>query len=297
MSNYTQNVSYAPKDALTTGDPNKAILGSQIDAEFSEISTAIASKEDAANKGQPSGYAPLSAASLLLDSYLTTNIPRLDSTATISATWTFSVPQLFNAAIQVTTIEVGHVSDTTLSRISAGVIGVEGVALSFVGHGHAAADVTSGTFADARIAQSNVTQHQAALSLATSQISSGTFADARIAQSNVTQHQAALVINTDQNVTDYADDASVSYTLGSGDAESIRRFTSSSPITITLPNSIPAGWAVGDSMVIIRGGTGTLTFSSAGTIRSPGGSTINVQNGKACATLAASGTWELSGNV
>jgi hypothetical protein len=37
-------------------------------------------------------------------------------------------------------------------------------------HTHAAADITSGTFADARIAQSNVTQHQAALSIAFTQL-------------------------------------------------------------------------------------------------------------------------------
>ncbi len=39
-----------------------------------------------------------------------------------------------------------------------------------LGHTHAAGDVTSGTFANARIAQSNVTQHQAALSVSTSQV-------------------------------------------------------------------------------------------------------------------------------
>lgn len=39
----------------------------------------------------------------------------------------------------------------------------------------AASDVQSGTFADARIAQSNVTQHQAALSIAASQLTAGTF--------------------------------------------------------------------------------------------------------------------------
>jgi len=80
-------------------------------------------------------------------------------------------------------------------------------------HTHAAADITAGTFADARIAQSNVTQHQAALAIAWTQvtgkpvtfapsahthaaadITTGTFADARIGQSNVTQHQAALAI-------------------------------------------------------------------------------------------------------
>lgn len=37
-------------------------------------------------------------------------------------------------------------------------------------HTHAASDVNSGTFADARIAQSNVTQHQGAISVAVSQI-------------------------------------------------------------------------------------------------------------------------------
>lgn len=111
-----------------------------------------------------------------------------------------------------------------------------------------------------------------------------------------TKNEAALAINTDQLTTDYANaDTSTAYTVGSGDAESIRRFTSSSAITITLPNSTPTGWAVGDSMGIIRGGTGTLTFSSAGTIRTPGGSAITVQHGKAVATLAASGVWELSG--
>lgn len=46
-------------------------------------------------------------------------------------------------------------------------------------HVHAASDITSGTFADARIAQTNVTQHQAALSITESQISDlGTYEDA-----------------------------------------------------------------------------------------------------------------------
>lgn len=40
-------------------------------------------------------------------------------------------------------------------------------------HSHAASDITSGTFADARVAESNVTQHQAALSIAETQIPDG----------------------------------------------------------------------------------------------------------------------------
>lgn len=50
-------------------------------------------------------------------------------------------------------------------------------------HTHAAADVTSGTFADARIP-----------SLDAGKITTGTFANARIAVGNVTQHQASLSI-------------------------------------------------------------------------------------------------------
>jgi len=56
---------------------------------------------------------------------------------------------------------------------------------------------TSGTFADARIAESNVTQHQAALSIAATQLT-GSIADARVAQTNVTQHEAALTVTESQ---------------------------------------------------------------------------------------------------
>lgn len=48
MSNYTQVVSYGPKDALTLGDANKFIKGAQFDAEFQAISTAVATKIDSA---------------------------------------------------------------------------------------------------------------------------------------------------------------------------------------------------------------------------------------------------------
>lgn len=78
------------------------------------------------------------------------------------------------------------------------------------------ADIQSGTFADARIAESNVTQHQAALSITESQISDlqayltaetndlssavtwANVPDANITQSSVTQHQAALSITESQ---------------------------------------------------------------------------------------------------
>lgn len=46
MSNYTKTTDFAAKDALSPGDPAKRVLGSQIDAEFVAIQTAINSKRD-----------------------------------------------------------------------------------------------------------------------------------------------------------------------------------------------------------------------------------------------------------
>ena len=46
MSNYSQNTFFAPKDNLATGNASKKILGSEMDAELDEISTAIASKSE-----------------------------------------------------------------------------------------------------------------------------------------------------------------------------------------------------------------------------------------------------------
>lgn len=61
MSNYTKNTNFSAKDALTTGDPNKIILGSLFDSEFDEIATSIATKEDLANKNATNGYVGLGA--------------------------------------------------------------------------------------------------------------------------------------------------------------------------------------------------------------------------------------------
>jgi hypothetical protein len=46
MADYSQVNDYSAKDALSTGDPLKLIKGSDVDAEFSAISTAVATKFD-----------------------------------------------------------------------------------------------------------------------------------------------------------------------------------------------------------------------------------------------------------
>jgi hypothetical protein len=85
---------------------------------------------------------------------------------------------------------------------TAGAIYQNNVSVSLAGHAHATSDITSGTFVDARIASSNVTQHQASISLTAAQLT-GSMPDARIVSSNVTQHQSALTIAETQ-ITDGA---------------------------------------------------------------------------------------------
>jgi hypothetical protein len=49
MSNYTQSTNFATKDSLPTGDPLKIVKGTEINTEFVNISTAIATKADLAS--------------------------------------------------------------------------------------------------------------------------------------------------------------------------------------------------------------------------------------------------------
>lgn len=46
MSDYNKATNFTAKDSLTTGDPSKIVLGSEIDTELTAIETAIATKAD-----------------------------------------------------------------------------------------------------------------------------------------------------------------------------------------------------------------------------------------------------------
>jgi hypothetical protein len=49
VSNYTKSTNFATKDALTSGNPLKIVKGTEIDTEFNNIQTAIATKSDSAS--------------------------------------------------------------------------------------------------------------------------------------------------------------------------------------------------------------------------------------------------------
>ena len=86
-----------------------------------------------------------------------------------------------NASLTDSDAVLGDTSDVTLTSITSGELlkwngtifinnTLAEAGISAATHNHTAAETTSGTFADARIAESNVTQHEAALAITESQI-------------------------------------------------------------------------------------------------------------------------------
>ena len=49
MSNYTKTTNFAAKDSLPSGNANKIVRGTEIDAEYNNIATAVNSKANTNN--------------------------------------------------------------------------------------------------------------------------------------------------------------------------------------------------------------------------------------------------------
>ena len=66
MSDYSQITNFTAKDALSSGDAEKIILGSDVDAELSAISTAIATKYDSTDLASQAEAEALSSSTKLI---------------------------------------------------------------------------------------------------------------------------------------------------------------------------------------------------------------------------------------
>jgi hypothetical protein len=71
LSNYTKTVDFASKDALTPGDVNKVVRGTEIDTEFNNIATAVATK---ANTASPTFTGTTTVAALTISGAVTGTI-------------------------------------------------------------------------------------------------------------------------------------------------------------------------------------------------------------------------------
>ena len=125
-------------------------------------------------------------------------------------------------------------------------------------HTHATSDVTSGTFADARIAESNVTQHEAALTITESQISDLTHTTARTDEEIEDLAGGMFTGNTETGITATYEDSDGTIDLVVSD-------------TTVAGDSGSTGITPGDTLTI-AGGTDIITAMSGDTL------TINVDD-------------------
>jgi hypothetical protein len=87
MSNYTQTTNFATKDALASGNPLKIVKGTEINTEFANIATAVATKLDTSG-GTVSGITM--ATSTINSSTIGATTPSTGSFTTLSSTGTTS---------------------------------------------------------------------------------------------------------------------------------------------------------------------------------------------------------------
>lgn len=181
-------------------------------------------------------------------------------------------------------------ADVTYANLNAnGDVGTGATQVAQGDHVHAAADVTTGTFADARISATSVTQHVASIDhdsllnfTATEHFTVGsisipltqgandvTATAAEVNLLDLAALTAGWVLSADTASTAswkapvytppvVANNASTLYTMVAGDANQANRFTGASP-AITIPTGT---FAVGDELPIRQAGTGTLVLTT-----------------------------------
>lgn len=110
MSDYTKSTNFASKDSLSVGNPLKIVKGTEIDTEFNNIATAVATKADIANPtftGVPA--APTASTG--------TNTTQLATTAFVAA-----AVNAYDTALTVSTAQIED-DAVTAAKIVAGAVG------------------------------------------------------------------------------------------------------------------------------------------------------------------------------
>lgn len=80
MPNYTKTTNFAAKDALASGNASKVVKGSEIDTEFTNIQTAIASKAD----GTFTNFSFVEASNVLYIYNSSTAVAKIDSSGNLT---------------------------------------------------------------------------------------------------------------------------------------------------------------------------------------------------------------------
>jgi hypothetical protein len=204
MTDYTKNASFTAKTGTV-------VNGADFDSEFDEIQTAVASKEDKANKDALSGYAGLDVSGKLATSVLPTAVARTDelSTFNFGARLTANLPFLdmretgvaanngnwrqyadseglyFAAvddswasasdwlAVQRTGVVIDQITLNATNVVVTGGLVAGGYSVLTTASGLNASKINAGSIPSANVPVGAVTQHQTSLSIAETQIPDG----------------------------------------------------------------------------------------------------------------------------
>ena len=80
MSNYTKTTNFAAKDSLSPGNAGKVVKGTEIDTEFTNIQTAIATKAD----GTFTNFSFVETANVLYIYNVSTAVAKIDSSGNLT---------------------------------------------------------------------------------------------------------------------------------------------------------------------------------------------------------------------
>ncbi len=100
MANYTRQHDFSVKDALTTGDPDKVIKGSEVDEEFDALVTSSATKIDVVSGHTTNDLVYLNSVGQLVDAgILYTDVCTLSGTQTLTGAKTLSGAATFGSTV------------------------------------------------------------------------------------------------------------------------------------------------------------------------------------------------------
>lgn len=80
MANYTKTTNFAAKDALASGNASKIVKGTEIDTEFTNIATAIATKAD----GTFTNFSFVETSNVLYIRVSGTNVAKIDASGNLT---------------------------------------------------------------------------------------------------------------------------------------------------------------------------------------------------------------------
>ena len=291
MSGYTQTTYFGPKDSLLAGDPDKVIQGTQVDAEFLAIATAIDTKVDTGGTAiavssttanldmtKPSIVTPASADYILLSDTSNSNtciraaltdVETVMSTIRLAGTNVWTGTNNFQAAVDC---------DTTLNVDGNTTLGGTLTVASTLG--------VTGTSTLAALSATNVTASGTLGVTGATTLSSATLSSTL----GVTGTSTLAAVN--------ATNGTFSGTLGVTGASTLSSATLSSTLGVTGNTTLTNATCSGTLGVT---GTSTLGATNTSTLTSSGAATLNslaVTNAATVgSTLGVTGNTTLSGQL